>query len=131
VVRDPSQLAGRVDWTGFAPPGHEPLPTLDDLRRQARSYALLRDVLQPRLGIDQTIEALESLGESAILEADRGEEVLSLFAPEAAARASRRVPSLTRREHHAFSADSHVRINPAEPGEPPGSEAGREPSAPA
>jgi hypothetical protein len=38
------------------------------------------------------------------------EDVLGLFAPELAREAKPPLPSLTRREHHDLSPDSHVRI---------------------
>lgn len=119
VVRDPGQLAGRADWEGllFAHADPEPAPSLDELRKQAEPYPLLRDILQPREGIDRVIEEFEPLGRSGLLEAQPNEDVLGLFAPEltseGARAASMPLPSLTRREHHALSPDSHLRLGPA------------------
>ena len=116
VVRDPAQLAGRTDWEGFLAAGGEPAPTLDELRRQAEPYALLRDILLPREGIDRIIEDFEPLVTSGLLDADRPDDVLSLFAPELARDAGVPLPSLTRREHHDLSPDSHMHIGPARSG---------------
>jgi hypothetical protein len=113
VVQDPAQLAGRTDWEGFLALGGEPAPTLEELRKQAEPYALLRDILQPREGIDRIIEAFEPLVRSGLLDADPAEDVLGLFAPELARDARVPLPSLTRREHHELSPDSHVRIGSA------------------
>ncbi|SFO52062.1 hypothetical protein SAMN05216567_10167 [Variovorax sp. OK605] len=110
VVRDPGQLAGRTDWEGLLATGGEPAPSLDDLQRQAEPYALLRDILLPREGIDRIIEEFEPLAHSGLLDAAEPEDVLSLFAPELARDAKVPLPGLTRREHHALSPDSHVRI---------------------
>jgi hypothetical protein len=113
VVQDPAQLAGRTDWEGFLAFGGEPAPTLEELRKQAEPYALLRDILQPREGIDRIIDAFEPPVRSGLLDADPAEDVLGLFAPELARDARIPLPSLTRREHHDLSPDSHVRIGSA------------------
>lgn len=113
VVRDPDQLSGRTDWEGLLAPDGEPAPTLDELREQAEPYPLLRDIVQPREGIDRIIEGFEPLGRSALLDAPQEEDVLGLFAPELARNAVASLPSLTRREHHELSPDSHVRIGTA------------------
>lgn len=113
VVRDPDQLAGRVDWEGLLSSDGESAPTLDELRKQAEPYALLRDILLPREGIDRIIEDFEPLGRSNLLDTEQPEEVLGLFAPELARDARASLPSLTRREHHELSPDSHVRIGSA------------------
>jgi hypothetical protein len=110
VVQDPGQLAGRIDWEGFVVFGGETAPTLDELSRQAEPYALLRDILLPREGIDQIIDEFEPLARSGLLEAEPSEDVLGLFAPELVREARTSLPSLTRREHHDLSPDSHVRI---------------------
>lgn len=110
VVQDPDQLTGRADWEGFVVFGSEAAPTLAELSRQAEPYALLRDILLPREGIDQIIDEFESLARSGLLDAERSEDVLGLFAPELVRQARPALPSLTRREHHELSPDSHVRI---------------------
>lgn len=110
VVRDPDQLAGRTDWEGLLAAGGEPAPTLDELSKESQAYPLLRDILQPREGIDRIIEGFEPLDRSTLLDAPNPEDVLSLFAPELAGDARASLPSLTRREHHELSPDSHVRI---------------------
>lgn len=110
VVQDPDQLSGRTDWEGFAAFGAEAAPTLDELSRQAQTYPLLRDILQPREGVDQILEGFEPLARSGLLDEAHPPDVLGLFAPELARQARVPLPSLTRREHHELSADSHVRI---------------------
>jgi len=110
VVRDPDQLAGRTDWEGFLAFSAETAPTLEELSRQAEPYPLLRDILLPREGIDRIIEEFEPLARSGLFDAEPSEDVLGLFAPELAREAQAPLPSLTRREHHALSPDSHVRI---------------------
>lgn len=113
VVRDPDQLAGRTDWEGFLAFDAEPAPSLDDLRKHAEPYALLRDILQPREHIDRTIDDFEPLARSGLLDAAHPEDVLGLFAPELVRDTRTALPSLTRREHHELSPDSHVHIGPA------------------
>lgn len=110
VVQDPDLLSGRTDWEGSVVFGAEAAPTLEELSREAETYPLLRDILQPREGVDQIIEEFESLTQSGLLDAEHPQDVLGLFAPELARDARALLPSLTRREHHALSPDSHVRI---------------------
>ncbi|MCR6475735.1 TagK domain-containing protein [Variovorax sp. ZS18.2.2] len=110
VVQDPGQLAGRNPWEGFVLLGAEAAPTLEELSRQAETYPLLRDILLPREGIDQIIGAFEPLARSGLLDAEPSQELLGMFAPELAREATVSLPSLTRREHHDLSPDSHVRI---------------------
>lgn len=113
VVSDPAQLAGRTDWEGIFAIDGEPAPTLDELSKQAEPYPLLRDIVLPREGIDRIIDGFEPLDRSTLLDAPNTEDVLSLFAPELARDAQTALPSLTRREHHQLSPDSHVRIGTA------------------
>ncbi|MDQ7998136.1 MAG: TagK domain-containing protein [Luteibacter sp.] len=116
VVRDPGQLAGRADWEGLLRTDLEHAPSLDDLRRQAEPYALLRDVLLPREGIDRLIEAFEPLAPSGLLDTVEPADVLALFAPALARDAKTPLPGLTRREHHALSPDSHLQLGAARAG---------------
>ena len=116
VIQDPDQLAGRTDWEGFLAFGSEAAPTLEELSRQAEPYPLLRDILLPREGIDRIIEEFEPLARSGLLDAEPSEDVLGLFAPELARETKVPLPSLTRREHHDLSPDSHVRIGSARTG---------------
>jgi hypothetical protein len=122
VVRDPDQLAGRTDWEGFVVFGGEAAPTLEELSRQAEPYALLRDILLPREGIDQVIDEFEPLARSGLLEGEPSQDVLGLFAPELVRDARIALPSLTRREHHELSPDSHVRIGSMRVGDGAGGE---------
>jgi len=110
VVQDPGQLAGRTPWEGFVAFGTEAAPTLEELSRQAEAYPLLRDILLPREGIDQVIEAFEPFARSGLLDVEPSQELLGMFAPELARETRVLLPSLTRREHHELSPDSHVRI---------------------
>jgi hypothetical protein len=110
VVRDPDQLAGRTDWEGFLAFSAETAPTLEELSRRAEPYPSLRDILLPCEGIDRIIEEFEPLARSELLDAEPSEDVLGLFAPELARESTPPLPSLTRREHHDLSPDSHVRI---------------------
>lgn len=117
VVRDPTQLAGRTDWEGFLAPDGVRAPSLDELSQQAEPYPLLRDILLPREGIDQVIQDFDPLGRSTLLDVEGPDDVLRLFAPELAHNVRVAVPSLTRREHHELSPDSHVRIGAVRGGE--------------
>lgn len=113
VVRDPDQLAGLGGWDHpLLAGGGEPAPTLNQLQKQAERFPLLRDILQPSEGIDRIIEGFEALNSSRLLDAHAPEDVLGLFAPELVRDARASLPSLTRREHHELSPDSHVRIGP-------------------
>lgn len=115
VVRDPTQLAGRTDWEGFLALDGEPAPTLEEMSREAEPYPLLRDIVKAREGIDQVIENFDPLGRSSLLDEEGSEDVLRLFAPELARNAKAPMPSLTRREHHALSPDSHMHLGPSRP----------------
>ncbi|CAN5887245.1 hypothetical protein BH11PSE13_BH11PSE13_39370 [soil metagenome] len=108
VVRDPDQLAGSADWAGVLAPDGESAPTLDELSHRAAPYALLRDILLDREGIDRIIENFDPLTPSTLLEAMEVDDVLHLFAPELARGGGPSLPSLTRREHHEVSPDSHM-----------------------
>ncbi|MDH6594213.1 hypothetical protein M2165_004102 [Variovorax sp. TBS-050B] len=110
VVRDPAQLTGRADWDSAPAPGGERVPTLEELSRAAGEYHLLRDILQAREGIDQLIAEIDPLGPAVLLEESSAEDVLRLFAARLARERRTAVPSLTRREHHDLSPDSHVQI---------------------
>lgn len=116
VVRDPTQLTGRLDWDTGPAPGGERAPSLEELSDEAGKYHLLRDILQAREGIDQIIDGVDPLGPSLLLEEGAAEDVLRLFAPGLARAAKPVLPSLTRREHHDLSPDSHVRIGASHAG---------------
>lgn len=120
VVQNPDQLAGRTDWEGFLAFGAEPAPSLDELSRQAEKYPLLRYILQPSEGIDRIIDDFEPLARSGLIDTEQPEDVLSLFAPELARDTKTALPSLTRREHHALSPDSHIHIGSARPSDEDG-----------
>lgn len=120
VVQDPGQLSGHTLWEGFAVLGAEAAPTLEELSRRAETYPLLRDILLPREGIDQVIEAFEPLARSKLLDPEPSQDVLGMFAPELAREAKVPLPSLTRREHHDLSPDSHVRIGSRRDGDSEG-----------
>lgn len=108
VVRDPDQLAGQADWEGMLTSDGDSAPTLDELSHRAAPYPLLRDILLEREGIDQIIDNFDPLTPSALLDATEIDDVLHLFAPELARGAKAALPSLTRREHHEVSPDSHM-----------------------
>lgn len=110
VVRDPSQLAGHTDWAGVPVPGAAPSTSMPDLSQQAKSFPMMLDILRPPGNIDQVVQDFDPLGRSTLLDMDGPEDVLRLFAPELARSVRATVPSLTRREHHELSPDSHVRI---------------------
>ena len=110
VVRDPTQLTGRIDWDSVASSGDEPPPTLDELSQLAGPYRLLRDILQPCEGIDSIIANFDSLNPSTLLGNTQTEDVLRLFAPRLAQGVKVAVPGLTRREHHDLSPDSPMNL---------------------
>lgn len=110
VVRDPSALAGRADWAGVVTPGAVSFTPMQDLSQQAESFPLILDILRPPGNIDQVMQDFDPLGRSTVMDEDGPEDVLRLFAPELARNVRAAVPSLTRREHHELSPDSHVRI---------------------
>lgn len=116
VVRDPSQLAGHTDWAGVPVPGAAPSTSVQDLSQQAESFPMMLDILRPPGSIDQVMQDFDPLGRSTLLDMDGPEDVLRLFAPELARSVRTTVPSLTRREHHEVSPDSHVRIGGETPG---------------
>lgn len=116
VVRDPSQLAGRSDWGGAVAPEAASSTAVHALGQAAELSPLLLDILQPPGSIDQVIQQFDPLSRSTLLDVDGPEDVLRLFAPELAHDMRVAVPSLTRREHHELSPDSHVRMGGERPG---------------
>lgn len=114
VVRDPTQLAGRTDWEGFLAPGGERTADGEESSRKAGSLCrLLQGILPMGEDIDQVIDDFDPLGRSNLLDVDEPGDVLRLFAPEVARNTRVSVPSLTRREHHELSPDSHVQMGGA------------------
>ncbi len=121
VVRDPSQLTGQaVNASVAEPAAGSPGPSFDELRREAHQYASLRDILEPRAEFDAFLEQFACPGEDALTDLGGKQDVLRLFAPSASLRVHTPVlPTLTRREHHAFSPDSPAafdRANSAQAG---------------
>jgi hypothetical protein len=110
AVRDPARLAQGAMWEGSpAPVGERTSTTLETLSREAvAAYPMVRDMLQARETIDQVLGGFDHGGATPLLDVDAPEEVLRLFAPDLAQ--SVRIPSLTRREHHALSPDSPMPI---------------------
>lgn len=115
VVRDPTQLTGRSDWDSVASSGYAPPPTLDELSQLSETHHLVRHILQPPEGIDQTIADFDLINPSTLLDTTEIEDVLRLFAPTLALGAKAAVPSLTRREHHDLSPDSHMDLGAFRP----------------
>ncbi|WP_157900191.1 TagK domain-containing protein [Rhodoferax koreensis] len=115
VVRDPAQLSGRADWDDADVPSSDHATSIEELHRLAAAYPLLRDILQRREHIDQTIRDFHPLARPTLLDIDEPEDVLRLFAPSQGDGVSTAVPSLTRREHHDLSPDSHLRLHAFQP----------------
>ncbi|MBO9641604.1 MAG: TagK domain-containing protein [Pseudacidovorax sp.] len=113
AVRDPTGLPRPWDWAETSPDQPGQAPSFEALCEEARSFALLRDILQPREDMDRLIDQFPSLGEGDLLAVEGEPDVLRLFAPELVAGLSPAVPDLTRREHHALAADSAVRLGRA------------------
>jgi hypothetical protein len=110
VVRDPSQLTGRLDWDSLADPGHQAAPSIEELIHQASAFERLRDIVLPSGNIDGIIHDFDPLRQSTLLEEAPPDDILHLFAPQLARTVGVSVPSLTRREHHALSPDSYIEI---------------------
>lgn len=115
VVQDPAQLAGRADWEHLLAADGEPAPTLGDLRKEALPYSLLGDILRPRESIDQLLAGFAHLGPDTFFAGGDSADVLHLFAADLARSARTALPSLTRREHHDVSPDSHMRLGATRP----------------
>ncbi len=118
VVRDPEQLGGNADWDGAFAGDGEKAPTLDELSQRAAAYPLLRDILMEREDIDRVIDDFDPLTPSTLLDATEIDDVLHLFAPELVHGAKPSLPSLTRREHHEVSPDSHMQTGRLRPDTP-------------
>ncbi|SFN36082.1 TagK domain-containing protein [Variovorax sp. OV329] len=114
VLQDPAELASRSQWAeGFAGTEGEPAPSLDALSREAATFAMARDILIPPQTIGQVIDGFDPAGPCDPPGLDAPEDVLRLFAPESSASGKGRLPSLTLREHHALSPDSHLHVGQA------------------
>ena len=113
AVRDPAGLPGTWDWAETAHDQPGQAHSFEALCEEARPFALLRDILEPRQDIDMLIDQFPSVGEDDLLALDGEPDVLRLFAPELVAGLAPGVPDLTRREHHALAADSAVRLGRA------------------
>jgi type VI secretion system protein ImpM len=113
AVQDPTQIGLGAVWNTQSAAGTGPAPGLDDLRHEAGKFALLRDILEPRQAIDQLIHHFDSQEPSALLDAPRPQDVLGLFTDTARA-GKPPLPTLTRRDHHNVSPDSHVQFGARE-----------------
>lgn len=118
VARDPTQLAGRTDWEGLLATGGANAPSFEDLVLKGEPFPMVLDILEPRAPIDRVIEDFDPLGRPTLLDVGDDEDILHLFAPELAGKASTAMPSLTRQEHHHLSPDSHMRLGAARPEAP-------------
>ncbi|RYX88631.1 MAG: TagK domain-containing protein [Comamonadaceae bacterium] len=120
VVRDPGQIAARLDWDFAAGRLAEAAPTFEDLSREAQPFTSIRDVLQRQTSIDEVINGMDESGPAGPLEEVEPEDVLRMFAPEVPNDRRAPLPGLTRREHHQLSMDSFMEISsPRGQEEPP------------
>lgn len=108
VVRDPTRLTGGGDWEGASAPEGPTAPSMEELSRDGEKYPMLGDIVQSRAGIDKVLDSFDPLGRPISLDGEAPQEVLQLFAPELMHGSQPAIPSLTRREHHALSPDSHM-----------------------
>ena len=117
VVHDPAQLSGRADWQGTVAFNGEPSAaiTLEDLARATKSAPMLLDIIQAPEGIDQVLNSFDLLIPTTLTAETELEDVLRLFAPKLARGAKPVMPSLTRREHHDMSPDSHMNLGTFRP----------------
>ena len=108
VVRDPTHLTGRVDGGDTSAPEGPRGPSMEELSRDGEKYPMLCDIVQSRAGIDKVLDGFDPLGRPFSFDDEAPQEVLRLFAPERVHGSQPAIPSLTRREHHALSPDSHM-----------------------
>ena len=116
AVRDPGRpaAAGAVWESSQEAIAERKAESFEDMSRHAlTAFPLVRDVLKKRETIDQIFDGFGSTGESTLLDAEKPDEVLGLFAPELARGVKASLPSITRRDHHALSPDSHLYLPPA------------------
>jgi len=109
VVRDPLQLAGIAWAPGDILPGGQHAEPTEEPEHDAQPYVTPFDLLKARESINQLIDGFDPLGPAPTLDFEAKDEVLLLFAPELSQR-PKPVPSLTRRDHHATSPDSHMPV---------------------
>ncbi|MEJ8824247.1 TagK domain-containing protein [Variovorax humicola] len=115
VVRDQAQLTGAADWEGASAPEAPGGPSLEELSRDGEKYPMLRDILRPRDNIDKLFDGFVTLDQPMPLAGKAPPEPLQLFAPEPVLGTQLALPSLTRREHHALSPDSHMPMTHGRP----------------
>lgn len=115
VVRDPTQLTGRIDWDAPTDRGSEHASSLEDLNRAAAPFRMLLDIIQKPEGIDQVLDSFDLLLPITLTAEMEPDDVLHLFAPQLARRIKLAVPTLTRREHHDMSPDSHMDLKAFRP----------------
>lgn len=108
VVRDPTRLTGGVDWEGASAPEGPTAPSMEELSRDGEKYPMVCDIVQSRAGIDKVLDSFDPLGRPISLDDEAPQELLRLFAPELMHGSQPAIPSLTRREHHTLSPDSHM-----------------------
>lgn len=107
VVRDPMQLSGTAHWQG--PPAATPeVSTVGEARREETGFSSLipgvtKNAQEP---IDLLIAGFGS--DPVPLGLASPVDILRLFAPAGMQDVRTALPSLTRREHHALSPDSHM-----------------------
>ena len=117
VLADPSQLVGRSPWLSLPTRPGEAAPGLDMLPADRAGAGRVLELLVPRESMDCFIGRftadLGPLDATTLLTESRPEEVLQLFAEQAATQEGAGfapLPSTTRRDHHALSPDSAVHI---------------------
>lgn len=87
--------------------------TLTDLAKNLDPLTTLQDIVSGPLHIDDVFNGLDSLRETELFQIEEPPEVLRLFAPgwQLHSDTTHMPPSLTRREHHTVSVNSHYHMS--------------------
>jgi hypothetical protein len=120
LMHNPNEPTSAMDWSlhdprngGSGPRGEH---ALHDLTQDAERFESLYDILGHGANIESIMSGLDTLTDTDLLADDPKVNVLRLFAPADLLMQEAGLPGLTRREHHALSADSAAALDPSRKG---------------
>ena len=111
LMHNPGEPVAAMNWSLRDNPPQRDEQTLHDLTQDAARFESLYDILGHGADIQTILDSLDTLSDTNVLAEDPKVNVLRLFAPDDLLMQETRLPGLTRREHHALSADSAAALD--------------------